>query len=143
MTVYKNILVAVDGSQNADKAFSEAIDVATRNLATLFIVAIINEKELSTSSFAYSKVLKEEREKIEVDMLKKIQATDQAGVAEVKTIVEVGDPVAYITKEIPESFPIDLVIVGASGKGSITREKIGTTTQAIIAKAPCSVMVIK
>lgn len=143
MDGYKSILVAIDGSKNADKAFSEAVNIAVQNQASLYIAAIINEEELSTSSFAYSKILKEEQEKTEVDMLKRIHDAKEAGLSQVEPIVEVGDPKVFITKTIPEAHMIDLIIVGATGMGSITREKVGSTTQYIVDNSPCSVLMVK
>lgn len=40
---YKNILVAVDGSDQSEKAFQEAIKIAKRNSATLHILSVIEE----------------------------------------------------------------------------------------------------
>ena len=37
LDAYKNILVAIDGSEKAEKAFMEAIAAAKRNQATLHI----------------------------------------------------------------------------------------------------------
>ncbi|KAF1302988.1 MULTISPECIES: universal stress protein [Enterococcus] len=143
MNGYNEILVAIDGSKNADAAFDEAIRIASYNQARLFIAAIINEEELSTSSYAYTKILKEEQEKVEMDMLKRIHDAKEAGIEQVEPIVEVGNPKVYITRTIPEAHSLDLIIVGATGMGSITREKAGSTTQYIVNNAPCSVLMVK
>ena len=37
---YRNILVAIDGSEKAEKAFLEAITIAKRNQATLHILYV-------------------------------------------------------------------------------------------------------
>lgn len=143
MSEYKHILVAVDGSKNANRAFSEAVDIAKRNQATLYLVAVINEEELKTSSFAYSKVFNEEKKRIEIDTLKRIQEAEERGVPEIQAIVEAGEPAEIICTMVPNSYPIDLIIVGATGKGSMTRKTIGSTTQKIMDQAPCSVLIIK
>jgi nucleotide-binding universal stress UspA family protein len=79
MSRYQNILVAVDGSKQSEKAFAEAVDLAKDNQANLFIVSIINKVELTHSAFAFSKLYAEEKEKIEMEMLKKIHDAKEAG----------------------------------------------------------------
>ncbi len=44
---YTNILIAVDGSKEAEKAFKKAIQVAKRNNATLTIAHIVDVKAYS------------------------------------------------------------------------------------------------
>ena len=43
---YRNILVAIDGSEKAEKAFLEAITIAKRNQATLPVCQLSNRKLL-------------------------------------------------------------------------------------------------
>ena len=59
---YKNILVAIDGSEHAERALKEAFEIAQENQGNLFITWIINEAELTHSAYAYSKILSEEKE---------------------------------------------------------------------------------
>jgi nucleotide-binding universal stress UspA family protein len=39
---YQNILVAIDGSTEADRAFKKGIEIAKRNDATLVLVHVID-----------------------------------------------------------------------------------------------------
>ncbi|MEL5940483.1 universal stress protein, partial [Tetragenococcus halophilus] len=49
LEAYKRILVALDGSNQSEKAFKETIEIAKRNNATVFLTRIINDVELTTS----------------------------------------------------------------------------------------------
>ncbi|MFV0558151.1 MAG: universal stress protein [Enterococcus sp.] len=140
---YNKILVALDGSVEAEKAFDEAVTVALRNQATLILVSIINDVELSVSSYAYSKLFVDEKEKIEHEMVKKVQQATHAGVITVQSIVEVGNPKKYIAHTVPEEAGIDLIVIGATGKGALTRALVGSTTQYVVNHAPCNVLVVK
>ncbi|OTO73150.1 hypothetical protein A5865_002105 [Enterococcus sp. 12E11_DIV0728] len=53
---YKNILVAIDGSNHSEHAFDEAVEAAKRHGAKLSVISIINDNELSTSAFSFSKI---------------------------------------------------------------------------------------
>lgn len=143
MTNYHEILVAIDGSKNANKAFEEAISAAVQHDANLYIAWVINEEELSNSSFAYSKVLKEEQEKVEKEITHRVKTARDAGVKEVTPVVLQGDPKEVLAKDLPDKYNIDLLVVGATGKGSITREKVGTTVQYVVNNGSCNVLVVR
>ena len=48
MLTYKNILIAVDGSLEAEWAFNKAVDVAKRNEAQLTVVNVIDSRTYSS-----------------------------------------------------------------------------------------------
>ncbi|WP_429966083.1 universal stress protein [Enterococcus sp. AZ072] len=140
---YETILVAVDGSKQAEKAFKEAITIALANQASLFIAWIINEEDLSNSAFSYSKILYEEKEMVEKEIAKKINEAQQAQVKEVTSVIEIGNPKEYLATIIPESQSIDLIVMGPTGKGAIRRALVGSTTSFVVNNASCSVLVVK
>ena len=45
---YKTILVAVDGSNDAERAFRKAVQIARRNQAKLFLAHIIDTRAFTT-----------------------------------------------------------------------------------------------
>jgi nucleotide-binding universal stress UspA family protein len=143
MSRYQNILVAVDGSKQSEKAFAEAVDLAKDNQANLFIVSIINKVELTHSAFAFSKIYAEEKEKIEMEMLKKIHDAKEAGVETIRAIVETGEPREWISSLIPQQEAIDLIVMGATGKGAMQQALVGSTASYVVNHAPCAVLVVK
>lgn len=143
MSRYQNILVAVDGSKQSEKAFTEAVDLAKNNQANLFIVSIINKVELTHSAFAFSKLYAEEKEKIEMEMLKKIHDAKEAGVETIRAIVETGEPREWISSLIPQQETIDLIVMGATGKGAMQQAFVGSTASYVVNHAPCAVLVVK
>ncbi len=140
---YSKIMVAVDGSKQAEKAFLEALDLAKDNEAELVIVSIINKVELTHSAYAFSKIYAEEKQKIEVEMLKKIHDAKEYGLPEIHAIVETGDPRNLIGNVLPEQEAIDLIVMGATGKGAIQQALVGSTTSFVVTHASCSVLVVK
>lgn len=144
MTIsYQNILVAVDGSKQSEKAFSEAMAIAKQNHASLYIVSIINEVELTHSAYAFSKIYAEEKEAIELEMLKKINDAKEYGIDSIHAVVETGDPRELIGVDIPNKEQIDLIVMGATGKGAIQQALVGSTTSYIVTHATCNVLVVK
>ncbi|MBM7708109.1 universal stress protein [Enterococcus lemanii] len=143
LTEYKNILVALDGSAQSEKAFKEAIEIAKRNTATLYLTWVINDIELTTSAYSFSKLLSEERAFVEDFMIKKIQEVKEAGIESVETVIEIGSPKRKIAVDIPEEHKIDLIVMGSTGKGAITQALVGSTTAYVVNHALCNVMVVK
>lgn len=139
---YNRILVAFDGSRLSEKAFDEAVRIAASNQASLTLIAIVNDAELATSAFSFSKLFAQEKERAETEMLKKIQAATETGVDEVQAFVEVGNPKQIIVKYAADN-AVDLLVIGATGKGAITQSLVGSTTAYVVNHAPCNVLVIR
>lgn len=140
---YSNILVAVDGSKNAESALQHGVAIAKEKDATLYLLSVVDENAISHSSYAYSKVLAEEKEAIEKELLKNIYYATEQGLDIVIPIVEIGNPKEMISSVVPTNQAIDLIIIGATGKGMIQSHQLGTTTSYVVQYAPCNVLVVK
>ncbi|MCH4177732.1 MAG: universal stress protein [Streptococcaceae bacterium] len=140
---YQHILVALDGSQQSEKAFEEALQLAENNYATLYLASIINDADLSTSAFAFSKLLAEDKERVEATLYEKSRQANEKSIAEVVPIIEVGNPKQYLTETFPEQYGIDLIVMGVTGKGKIRQTLVGSTTAYVVNHAPCNVLVVK
>ncbi|MBL1226394.1 universal stress protein [Enterococcus sp. BWR-S5] len=143
MNIYEKILVAVDGSKNAELALKHAVALAVKNDAELYILSIIDEHAISHSSFAFSKVLAEEKELVRQEMEEHIDYAINQGLTAVKPIVEIGNPKEYISSSVPTEENVELIVIGATGKGRLTENSLGSTTSYVVQNAPCNVLVIK
>lgn len=142
MTNYQHILVAVDGSEQSLQAFQEAIAIAKRNQACLTIASIINDVELTTSAYGYGKVFAQEKSLAEKRVIALIQEASAHRIHEIKPYVAVGNPKALLVRYAKEK-QVDLLVIGATGKGAIQRVLVGSTTSYLVNHAPCQVLVVK
>lgn len=142
MSKYKNILVAIDGSEHSEHAFDEAVEAAKRHDAKLNVISVINDNELSTSAFSFSKIYAAEKEQIEKEMLKKVHDAARKELENVEPFVELGSPKEKII-EFAKDNDIDMIYLGATGKGEIRLSRIGSTAAYVVNHAPCSVTVIR
>lgn len=140
---YSTVLVAVDGSKNSELALQNAVAIAKEKHASLYLLSVVDENAISHSSYAYSKVLAEEKEAIEKELLKNIYYATEEGLNDVTPIVEIGNPKELIAAVIPANHSIDLIVIGATGKGMIQSNQLGTTTSYVVQHAPCNVLVVK
>lgn len=139
---YKNILVAVDGSEHSEHAFEEAVEAAKRHDAKLNVISIINNSELSTSAFSFSKIYAAEKEQVEKDLLKKVHDASRKEFENIEPFVDLGSPKEKIV-EFAKDNDVDMIFLGATGKGEISLSRIGSTAAYVVNHAPCSVTVIR
>lgn len=138
--VYKKILVPVDDSNQAMNALHEAIAVAKRNEAKLFILNVKDETRLRGTSIALAMSLDEieEESKQIINNLTKDFPKDVA----FQTVTFIGNPKKDIVK-FAEDNAMDLIVIGANSKKLVDRILIGSTTSYVVEKSPCNVMVVK
>lgn len=135
---YKNILIAVDGSEGADYALNRAINIAQKNQATLHFVHIIEHFYYpgDTGSIQAS------QEKAGNELLDKYrESVRNSGLQDVKTILKSGNPKSVIPK-IAKEINADLIVSGATGLNAI--EKIlGSLSESIARSAHCDVLIVR
>ena len=144
MTHYKNIVVAVDGSKEAEYAFKKSIDVAKRNgESTLNLVNVIDTRSFAAIE-AYDRSIAERAQSFSEELLAgyKKQA-EEAGVKNVKVLIEYGSPKTIITKELSKVVDADLIVCGATGLNAVERFLIGSVSEAIVRSAKCDVLVVR
>ncbi|MGO2267158.1 MAG: universal stress protein [Vagococcus salmoninarum] len=143
LETYQRILVAVDGSDNSSRAFKHAVEVAKRNEATLYILQVINDQAGSYSPFAYGEIMDGEQKAAEAEMEKYVSYTANHRLKNVVPLVRLENSKTSIARTVPEQFEIDLIIIGATGRGVVNRMIIGSTTNYVVQHAKCNVLVVK
>ena len=141
--VYKNILVGIDGSKEAESALNKAIDIAKRNEANLLIAHVID-----TTSFAiaetYTSTAVESAKAYAQQLLEKYKSQAEVkGVKHVEIVAEYGSPKAIMAKKLPEQHATDLIVCGAVGMNALERLLIGSVSSYITRHAPCDVLIMR
>ena len=132
MLTYKNILIAVDGSHEAEWAFNKAVDVAKRNDAKLTVVNVIDSRTYSSYE-VYDAQFTEKSKNFSDDLLKGYkEVATNAGVKNVETRLEFGSPKAIIPKKL-----------ATSGLNAVERFIVGSVSEAIVRHSPCDVLVVR
>ncbi|ASN06412.1 universal stress protein [Virgibacillus necropolis] len=141
MNHYKNIVVAVDGSKEAEYAFQKSIDVAKRNKGSILNIVNIIDTHLFE---AYDGSSVEGAEQQSTELLNGYKAKAEAeGIENVKPVIEYGSPKSIITKELSDLVNADLIICGATGVNAVQRFLIGSVSEAIVRSAKCDVLVVR
>jgi nucleotide-binding universal stress UspA family protein len=140
---YKKILVAVDGSLSAERAFRKSIDVAKRNNGELIITHVMDIGAYSTVE-NYDKTLTTRIHDYADKLLSdyKLEA-EKAGVRKVSIELDYGSPKVKIARDIADKYNIDLIICGATGLNAVERFIIGSVSEHITRYAKCDVLVVR
>lgn len=143
MNNYKNIIVAVDGSDTSKIALSRAIEVAKRNGATLNIVNIIDTRTWASIEAHKHEKLEADAHQFAESLLASYSEAERAGIEKIEVITEAGSPRTIITKEIAPRIGADLIICGATGGNAAERLFLGSVSENIVHTAPCDILVVR
>lgn len=145
LDAYKNILVAIDGSEKAEKAFMEAIAAAKRNQATLHILYVneVTGNYFGDFGFLTPNLQEELDEVAEKQMNEHRNLAIEKGLIDIETYILYGYPKTLIANFNESKEPIDLIVMGATGLNAVERALVGSTTSYVVNHAPCNVLVIK
>jgi nucleotide-binding universal stress UspA family protein len=140
---YRNILVAIDGSKEADWAFKKGIEIAKRNDATLLLVHVIDIRTFALIE-AYDTVIGDRAEKLAKDMLENyLKEAEDAGLTKVQYEIDYGSPKIRIPRDLAKKHNVDLIICGATGLNVVERFFIGSVSEHITRYAACDVLVVR
>ncbi|MEH7345965.1 universal stress protein [Bacillus sp. JJ1532] len=140
---YKNILVAVDGSTEAEWAFKKAIEVAKRNDAQITLAHIIDTRTFATVE-AYDRTISERADMFARELMEKYKSEAmESGVVKVEYVIDYGSPKVIIPKDMAKKQNVDLIICGATGMNAMERFLIGSVSENIVRYAKCDVLVVR
>lgn len=141
--VYKQILVAVDGSREAEGAFKKSVEIAKRNNAALNLIHVVDLRSYSAMTKRMpdvdDRVFDEGKELL--NRYKK-EAQD-AGLSDVNVFVASGSPNTVISRDYAKRLKADLIVCGAHGLNAVEKFLIGSVSQHIVRSSPCDVLVVR
>ena len=140
---YQNIMVAVDGSHEAELAFEKGVNVALRNNSRLTIAHVIDTRALQSVSTFDAEVYEELQEDAKKLMDQYAEKAKDAGVTNVVTVVEMGNPKTLLATDIPEEQKVDLIMVGATGLNAFERLLVGSSSEYILRHAKVDLLVVR
>ena len=143
MSSYKNILVAIDGSYESELAFEKGVNVALRNNSRLTIAHVIDTRALQSVSTFDAEVYEELQEDAKKLMDQYAEKAKEAGVTNVVTVVEMGNPKTLLATDIPEEQKVDLIMVGATGLNAFERLLVGSSSEYILRHAKVDLLVVR
>ncbi len=145
MKKYNNILIGIDGSDEARVAFEQAVKIAKDENATLHIAHVIDAHSLTTIDqyVPYNVSVADATKYGETLLDEYVEKAKEAGLENVKKVLETGSPKRDIAGKIAEENNIDLIVAGATGLNAIERLLIGSVSENIVRRATCDVLIVR
>jgi len=136
----KTMLVAFDGSDQSEKAFVLALDIAAKFHGRLVLVGVVRLPEPALSVEVQA-MLDRGREHFAEAFARLEKEAAGCGVA-VESRVVVGHPAEQILRQAEDSHA-DLIVMGRRGMTRATRWILGSVSERVLRYAPCPVTVVK
>ncbi len=141
----KKILVATDGSENANKALVESIHLAEALNLNIDILNVM--KDIVISPYmqldSYNIQTTEEIEKQGQEILENALKLFGNFKGQVNTILKIGDPADTIIRE-SEKKEYDLIVMGSRGLGTFSRAMLGSVSNKVLNHAKTkNVLIVK
>lgn len=139
--MYKNILLAVDGSEHSLRATDEAIKIASLADGCHIDVILVAEFSKAKRDVIHASG----KEELELSRRKKIApATDRLEKNNISFNVEIlhGEPGPTIV-EYANKGNLDLLIIGSRGLNVFQEMVLGSVSHKVVKRADCPVMVVK
>jgi nucleotide-binding universal stress UspA family protein len=145
--MFSSIVVGTDGSETANEAVRQAVDLAKAVGAKVQLVSayepvsnqrIREEQQQAPEDVAWSI---NPREDVDATLKDAAGQAEEAGV-EVERYARQGDPADAIL-DVAEETKADLIIVGNKGMTGARRFLLGSVPNKVSHHAPCSVLIIR
>ncbi len=145
----KKILVCTDFSASARQAVNYAVKLAETNAAKLVVLTVLpdlllSDEELMMARVSVEKVKQESQEKIAEAHAQLVKQIRPAALKKLRPqfIVRDGKPFLEIVRTAKE-VKADLIVLASHGQSRIAEMLLGSTTERVVQKAPCSVLVVR
>ncbi|KRL64543.1 universal stress family protein [Lentilactobacillus diolivorans DSM 14421] len=144
ITMYKNILVPLDGSNNSRQALQEAVTLAKQFDSTLSLVTVINNTNFyyGTGAAGMPPRMYDDQKAMANKIIDEAKKYVEAQGVKYETSVDIGNPKNIIAHIYPGQHDIDLIVIGKSGVDALNRLLIGSTTAYVVRNATRKVLVV-
>lgn len=138
--MYRNVVVAYDGSGGADAALARAVEIARRDEAALTVVEATAEQIPSLVPGAPRQAPPEAASEARKELREAVERLDPS--LEASPWV-VGGPAAKAILAVAEDIEADLIVTGSRNRGAVARTVLGSVSTEIVHGAGCDVLVVQ
>jgi nucleotide-binding universal stress UspA family protein len=138
------ILLATDGSAEAQLAARTAADLAQRTDSELHVVTVGAGVPISatTSPAHFEDVLREHRRQAEEVLEQQVKSTEESGGTVKETHLREGRAEEEIV-ELAQSMGAGMIVMGSRGHSRLRRALLGSVSDAVVRHAHCPVTIVR
>jgi len=147
----RNVLVAVDGSENSDRALDFALDLAEKFGASVTILNVSESlamgavpQESATYPSGSTAVLAKDLRAIQNELVSRNVYHARAVMPNlpVSSMLKEGDAALEIVN-VAKDGGFDVIVVGHRGSGKMRERLLGSISEKVAHNAPCPVVIVK
>ena len=136
------ILLATDGSKDAELALSTSVDLADSTKSELHVVTVApGYPSYDVRRPEVVEQLREQAEEILEDQVKKIE--QMGGKVTEKHLRIAGRHRADQIVEVAEETEVGLIVMGSRGLGGVRRALMGSVSDSVVRHAHCPVLIVR
>jgi nucleotide-binding universal stress UspA family protein len=140
------ILLATDGSEEAELAASTAAELAKASASELHVLHVgpgLPLYELPDYPARFEEVVAEQRREAQRILDDQVRGVEALGIAVVGAHLEMDERPARAIVELGEKLRAGLVVMGSRGLGGLRRTLMGSVSDSVVRHAHCPVMVVR
>lgn len=139
--MFTNILVPVDGSDHAESALSEALDLAKAMRGSVTLMAVVPDPSLWLFGTPYAPINLEELQVEAENEYRRLLDASANRAPQARKVLGHGAPGRAIVGEVSEGNH-DLVVMGSRGRGEVSSLLLGSVSQYVLHHSPVPVLVM-
>ncbi|GGP08141.1 universal stress protein [Oceanobacillus neutriphilus] len=139
--MYKHILLASDGSENAVRAAKEAVKLASYDKESIIDVIYVIDYEKSKTDVLHansSEAIDVERRKKNSKVIQFLQEEN----ANFKTTILRGKPGPEIVRYANDQ-EVDIIVIGSRGLNTLQEMVLGSVSHKVMKRAHCPALIVK
>jgi nucleotide-binding universal stress UspA family protein len=139
------ILLATDGSEEAQLAATTAADLAQKTNSELHLITVGPDfplYELTEHPADFEDLLRKNRREAKEMLEQQAKRMEDSGVSVKETHLREG-PAAEEIVEVAEEIDAGLIVMGSRGHGRLRRALMGSVSDAIVRHAHCPVTIVR
>jgi nucleotide-binding universal stress UspA family protein len=140
--MYKNILVAYDGSEGAKVAMKNAIIIAKALNARLFALWVGGFRPYYHETVAEIDEESKSIENFSVKLMKELKCISKKDNIDIEYAYLQGNPAKLIV-EFAEKNKVDLIVMGCEGHSGLWGNDLGHVTDKVSENAKCNVLIAR
>lgn len=139
--MYETILLATDGSRDAETALAHSVGLASASGGTLHIVSVVETRTAYDNAIIDPEEVRKNLRKDASEVVEDAKAVAEDAGVECETDVVEGPPPDRIL-ELVGDLGADAVVIGATGRSGFKRLILGGTAERLLEASPVPVIVI-
>lgn len=136
--MYERVLHPTDGSEAADAAAADAMELADRYDAPLHVLYVV-DVTVGHATDAYAGQVVQELEAIGREHVESVTERVRRAGVDVTSEIQEGTPVTTI---VETAEPGDIIVMGTHGRSGLNRYLVGSTTEKVIRSVDVPVLTV-